>query len=76
MSCTILYIRDQLEYAIEFFEYKSILHYRGIIKCLKLSPNLRKQTPEVQAATFTDNKVKVLNLERKILHNILEMAKK
>ena len=44
--------------------------------CLKLSPNLRKQTPEVETATFTGIKSKIINLERKILSNILEMARK
>ena len=54
----------------------NIYFYRGVVECLKLSPNLRKQTQEVETATFTGNKTKVLNLERKILSNILEMTRK
>ena len=50
-------------------------HFSGVVQCLKLSPNLRKQAPEVEAATFLANTKKVFALEQKILSNILEMTK-
>ena len=47
------------------------------MKCLKLSPNLRKQTQDVKDALLTeDSAKKVFNLEVKILKNILEMVRK
>ena len=62
---------------INIITHLNICFYlRGVVECLKLSPNLRKQTVEVQNATFTGNKTKIFNLERKILSNILEMARK
>ena len=51
------------------------LYFSGVVQCLKLSPNLRKQAPEVEAATFLANTKKVFALEQKILSNILEMTK-
>ena len=52
------------------------LCFRGSVQCLKLSPNLRKQTPEVSAvAMYGENSKKVFSLERKILCNILEMTR-
>ena len=47
------------------------------MKCLKLSPNLRRQTPEVKdAASTEEGSRKVFGLEVKILKNILEMVRK
>ena len=46
------------------------------MKCLKLSPNLRKQTQDVKDALLTDDcSRKVFGLEVKILKNILEMVR-
>ena len=58
-----------------YVAYFHIFHFSGVVQCLKLSPNLRKQAPEVEAATFLANTKKVFALEQKILSNILEMTK-
>ena len=44
------------------------------MQCLKLSPNLRKQTKEVKDALQNKEKKKALNLEAKKLIRILVMV--
>ena len=59
------------------YDFKcQFLCFRGIVQCLKLSPNLRKQTRQVEAAMFIKDSRKVFTLEQKILTNILEMTMK
>lgn len=48
---------------------------RGIIQCLKLSPNLRKQTKEVKAALLNKDTKKALELEIKKLEVLLAMVR-
>lgn len=48
---------------------------RGIIQCLKLSPNLRKQTKEVKAAFVNKDAKKALELEVKKLEVLLAMVR-
>ena len=67
----------KLDVWIRLINYKcQILYFRGIVQCLKLSPNLRKQTRQVEAAMFIKDSRKVFSLEQKILTNILEMTMK
>ena len=77
--CMILSLRLQLfaSKARQWFlaDIFIIFNFSGVVQCLKLSPNLRKQAPEVEAATFLANTKKVFALEQKILSNILEMTK-
>ena len=47
------------------------LHIRGTVHCLKLSPNLRKQTKEVRVALANKEPKKALELEVKKLENLL-----
>ena len=55
--------------------YVSISFYRGVVHCLKLSPNLRKQTKGVRSALLNKDKKKALELEVKKLNIILAMVK-
>lgn len=55
--------------------YVSISFYRGVVHCLKLSPNLRKQTKGVRSALLNKDKKKALELEVKKLNVILAMVK-
>ena len=48
---------------------------RGIIQCLKLSPNLRKQTKEVKAALLAKDPKKALAYEIKKLEILLAMVR-
>jgi hypothetical protein len=48
---------------------------RGYIQCLKLSPNLRKLTKEVKAATLNKDAKKILSFETKKLEVLLAMVK-
>ena len=51
--------------------------FRGIVHCLKLSPNLRKNPKDVRTAILDrHSKKKILNLKKKVLNNILEMVVK
>ena len=59
------------------FSTKSNLHFRGIVHCLKLSPNLRRQAPDVRTAILSrHSEDKILRLKTKVLSNILEMVVK
>ena len=49
--------------------------HRGIIQCLKLSPNLRKQTKDVKTALMNKDKKKALELEVKKLEILLAMVR-
>ena len=51
------------------------LHERGTVHCLKLSPNLRKQTKEVRVALANKEPKKALELEVKKLENLLAMVR-
>ena len=51
------------------------LHSRGTVHCLKLSPNLRKQTKEVRVAMANKEPKKALELEVKKLENLLAMVR-
>ena len=56
---------------------QSILYFRGIVHCLKLSPNLRRQAQEVKTAMLSKHSEdKILRLKTKVLSNILEMVVK
>ena len=48
---------------------------RGVIQCLKLSPNLRKQTKEVKTALINKDQKKALELEVKKLEVLLAMER-
>ena len=48
---------------------------RGSIHCLKLSPNLRKQTKEVRSALLNKEPKKALEMETKKLESLLAMVK-
>ena len=48
---------------------------RGTVHCLKLSPNLRKQTKEVRVALANREPKKALELEVKKLENLLAMVR-
>ena len=48
---------------------------RGVIQCLKLSPNLRKQTKEVKTALINKDQKKALELEVKKLEVLLAMVR-
>lgn len=48
---------------------------RGIIQCLKLSPNLRKQTKDVKTALMNKDPKKALELEVKKLEVLLAMVR-
>ena len=55
-----------------------IFHFilsRGSVHCLKLSPNLRKQTREVKAALVDKDEKKALMFETKKLESILAMVR-
>ena len=72
-----LFSSNKLDVWIKLINYKcQILCFRGVVQCLKLSPNLRKQTRQVEAAMFIKDSRKVFSLEQKILTNILEMTMK
>ena len=59
------------------FSTKSNLIFRGIVHCLKLSPNLRRQAPDVRTAMLSKHSEgKILRLKTKVLSNILEMVVK
>ena len=49
--------------------------FRGIIQCLKLSPNLRKQTKDVKTALMNKDPKKALELEVKKLEVLLAMVR-
>ena len=49
--------------------------YRGCIHCLKLSPNLRRQTREVKAALVDKDEKRALMFEIKKLESILAMVR-
>lgn len=53
------------------------IHYffRGLVQCLKLSPNLRKQTKEVKNAMLNKDTKKALELEVKKLETLLAMVR-
>ena len=60
--------------AIKLFCYN---FFRGIVHCLKLSPNLRRQAPEVRTAMLSKHSEdKILRLKTRVLNNILEMVVK
>ena len=48
---------------------------RGFVQCLKLSPNLRKQTKEVKAALLNKDSKKALEFEIKKLETLLAMVR-
>lgn len=48
---------------------------RGFVQCLKLSPNLRRQTKEVRAALISKDTKKALELETKKLETLLAMVR-
>ena len=48
---------------------------RGCVHCLKLSPNLRKQTREVKAALVDKDEKKAMMFEVKKLESILAMVR-
>ena len=50
-------------------------YYRGFVQCLKLSPNLRKQTKEVRQALITKDEKKVHMYEVKKLETLLAMVR-
>ena len=59
------------------FSTKLNLNSRGIVHCLKLSPNLRRQAPDVRTAMLSKHSEgKILRLKTKVLSNILEMVVK
>ena len=58
-------------YNIFFF----LIIFRGGVHCLKLSPNLRKQTREVKAALVDKDEKKALMFETKKLESILAMVR-
>ena len=59
-----------------FFKIKHLfLFFRGIIQCLKLSPNLRKQTKDVKTALMNKDPKKALELEVKKLEVLLAMVR-
>ena len=59
-----------------FFLNKTLfLFFRGIIQCLKLSPNLRKQTKDVKTALMNKDPKKALELEVKKLEVLLAMVR-
>jgi hypothetical protein len=51
------------------------LYYRGYIQCLKLSPNLRKQTKDVKSALINKDPKKALVFETKKLEVLLAMVR-
>ena len=53
----------------------NVIFYRGCVHCLKLSPNLRKQTREVKAALVDKDEKKALMFETKKLESILAMVR-
>ena len=56
---------------------KSNFYFRGIVHCLKLSPNLRRQAPAVKTALLSKySEDKIFRLKTKVLSNILEMVVK
>ena len=56
---------------------KSQFYFRGIVHCLKLSPNLRRQAPAVKTAMLSKHSEdKIFRLKTKVLSNILEMVVK
>ena len=55
--------------------YIRFLSFRGCVHCLKLSPNLRKQTREVKAALVDKDEKKALMFEVKKLESILAMVR-
>ena len=52
-----------------------VFFFRGIIQCLKLSPNLRKQTKDVKTALMNKDPKKALELEVKKLEVLLAMVR-
>ena len=58
-----------------FFKIKNFFIFRGIIQCLKLSPNLRKQTKDVKTALMNKDPKKALELEVKKLEVLLAMVR-
>lgn len=48
---------------------------RGFVQCLKLSPNLRKQTKEVKNAMLNKDTKKALEFEIRKLETLLAMVK-
>ena len=53
----------------------NVIFNRGCVHCLKLSPNLRKQTREVKAALVDKDEKKALMFETKKLESILAMVR-
>ena len=49
--------------------------FRGFVQCLKLSPNLRKQSKDIERALRIKNNKKVQELQVKKLQTILEMVR-
>nr|XP_040567096.1 dynein intermediate chain 1, axonemal-like isoform X1 [Lepeophtheirus salmonis] len=63
---------------VSFNPYHPILivgDSRGYIQCLKLSPNLRKQTKDIRMAFSNKDAKKALELEKKKLESLLAMVK-
>ena len=52
-----------------------IFSNRGFVQCLKLSPNLRKQTKEVKTALINKDPKKALEFEVKKLETLLAMVR-
>ena len=48
---------------------------RGYVQCLKLSPNLRKQTKEYKAALISDSDKTAYSCEVRQLKSLLDMVK-
>jgi hypothetical protein len=59
----------------KFLKPSLLSKLRGYIQCLKLSPNLRKLTKEVKAATLNKDPKKILSFETKKLEVLLAMVK-
>ena len=71
-----LHMCDMLHVEWRYIEIEwFICHFRGSVHCLKLSPNLRRQTKDVKAALNNKEPKKALELEIKKLDNLLAMVR-
>ncbi|CAB4063118.1 DNAI1 [Lepeophtheirus salmonis] len=66
-----IFLTCAAEWMIKMFEQSS----SGYIQCLKLSPNLRKQTKDIRMAFSNKDAKKALELEKKKLESLLAMVK-